>query len=50
LRRESSIGDAFADVLFSGWGICLQIVMIALLFGLTLINWERLPGTMPRDD
>jgi uncharacterized membrane protein YdjX (TVP38/TMEM64 family) len=47
--RESSIGDAFADVLSSGWGICLQIVMIALLLGLTLVDWEGLLAKMRND-
>jgi uncharacterized membrane protein YdjX (TVP38/TMEM64 family) len=47
--RESSIGDAFSDAFSSGWGISLQIAMIALLVGLTFINWEALLGRMRKD-
>jgi uncharacterized membrane protein YdjX (TVP38/TMEM64 family) len=42
--RASSIGDVFADVLSSGWGISIQIGMLALPIGLALINWEGLLG------
>jgi uncharacterized membrane protein YdjX (TVP38/TMEM64 family) len=47
--RESSIGDAFGDAFSSGWGISLQIAMIALLLGLTFINWESLLGKLRKD-
>ena len=40
--RQSSLGEAFRDNLASPLGIGLQIVMIAALVALTLIDWDRL--------
>ncbi|MFT3976524.1 MAG: hypothetical protein QM688_05340 [Sphingomonas bacterium] len=39
--RGTSLGDAFANVFSSPWGIALQIGMILLLALLTHINWSR---------
>jgi uncharacterized membrane protein YdjX (TVP38/TMEM64 family) len=43
--RESSIGDAFREVLSHPFGIALQIVLIAVLAGVTRLDWTRLSPT-----
>ena len=37
----TTIGGAFRHALVSPWGIALQIAMIALLVGLSQIDWEK---------
>jgi hypothetical protein len=38
--QKTSLGDAFRHSLTSPLGIAVQIAMIALLVGLTQVDWE----------
>jgi len=40
--RESRVGDLFADMFSSPWGILLQIAMIALVVLLVRLDWGKL--------
>lgn len=45
--RQSTIGDAFTAVLKEPWAIALQLVLLALLVGLTRIDWAKF---LPRSE
>lgn len=39
--RQSNLGDAFRDSFTSPLGIAIQMAMLALLVGLTQVNWGK---------
>lgn len=43
--KKSELGDIFTQGFSSGWGIALQIVMLAGLVAMTRIDWSKLLGT-----
>lgn len=42
--RESSVGDAFRSQFANPIGLAFQLVLIALVVGMTRVNWSKLLG------